>query len=87
MGRGTRTTEIALHAGARIQCGGLTLVAESPGFVRLRSLASRVIGWAPQRCGRVDEALQDLRDGAMQRSPVVLIGDGTFRPWPFGSNA
>lgn len=77
---GTRTTEIALHAGARIQLGGLTLVAESPGFIRLRSLASRLIGWAPQRCGRVDEALQDLRDGAMQRSPVVLVGDGDLSP-------
>jgi hypothetical protein len=77
---GSRTTSITLHAGAKIQLGGLTLVAESPGFIRLRALASRLIGWAPERYGNVDEALQNLRDAAMQRTPIVLVGDGDLSP-------
>jgi hypothetical protein len=77
---GSRTTASTLHAGARIQLGGLTLVAESSGFIRLRALVSRLIGWAPERYGNIDEALQNLRDGAMQRTPVVLVGDGDLSP-------
>ncbi len=71
---------IALRAGARIRLGGLSLVAESRKFMRLRSLVCRLLGWAPGRQAAVDEALQSLRDGATQRTPVVLVGDGDLVP-------
>ena len=77
---GSRTGAGPLHAGARIQLGGVILVAESLGFIRLRSLACRLIGWAAERQGAVDEALQDLRDGAALRMPLVLVGDGDLAP-------
>jgi hypothetical protein len=77
---GTRTGAGPLHAGARIQLGGVILVAESLGFIKLRSLACRLIGWAAERQGAVDEALQDLRDGATRRMPLVLVGDGDLVP-------
>jgi len=77
---GARTGAGPLHAGARIQLGGVILVAESLGFIRLRSLACRLIGWAAERQGAVDEALQDLRDGATRRMPLVLVGDGDLVP-------
>jgi ribosomal protein S11 len=77
---GSRTTASTLHAGARIRLGGLTLVAESLGFIKLRSLACRLMGWASERQGAIDEALQNLRDGAMQRMPVALIGEANLAP-------
>jgi len=77
---GSRVAERSIRPGATVQLGDLILVAESLEFIRLRSLACRLIGWAPERCGAVDEALQGLRDGATARTPVVLVGDGDLAP-------
>lgn len=80
---GSRTASSSLHAGSRIQLGGLALVAESLGFIRLRSLVCRLLGWAIEQQGAIDEALQNLRDGAIQRTPLVLVGDGDLAPLVF----
>jgi hypothetical protein len=77
---GARATKAALTPGATIQLGGLTLVAESLKFIGLRSLVCRLLGWAPARQAEVDEALQNLRDSAMQRTPLILIGSGDLAP-------
>jgi hypothetical protein len=77
---GAATSKGLLQAGAKIQLGGLTLVAESLKFIGLRSLVCRLLGWAPARQSEVDEALQYLRDSAIQRTPLVLIGDDDLVP-------
>lgn len=77
---GSRAAKGTLQAGAKIQLGGLILVAESLKFIGLRSLVCRLIGWAPERQAAVDEALQNLRDCAMQHTPLVLIGDEELAP-------
>jgi len=78
--RGVRTSKVALQPGAKIQLGGVTLVAETLKFIALRSLVCRLLGWAPTRQADVDEALQNLRDSATERTPLILIGDGDLTP-------
>lgn len=77
---GSRTTKATLQAGVKIQLGGLTLVAESLKIICLRSLACRLLGWAPARQADVDEALQSLRGSAIGRTPLILIGSGDLAP-------
>lgn len=77
---GTRTTKTTLQPGVKIQLGGLTLVAESLKFIGLRSLVCRLLGWAPARQAEVDEALQSLRNSAIERTPLILIGGGDLAP-------
>jgi len=77
---GLRTTRCTLQPGVKIQLGGLTLVAESLKFIGLRSLVCRLLGWAPERQADVDEALQNLRDSAIQRTPLILVGGGDLAP-------
>jgi hypothetical protein len=77
---GAPTAKCTLQGGVKIQLGGLTLVAESLKFIGLRSLVCRLVGWAPTRQADVDEALQNLRDSAMQRTPLILIGDDDLAP-------
>ena len=77
---GLRATRSTLQAGLKIELGGLILVAESLKFIGLRSLVCRLVGWAPACQADVDEALQNLRDCAMQRTPLILIGDDDLAP-------
>jgi hypothetical protein len=77
---GAVASSSTLLAGVKIQLGGLTLIAESLKFIGLRSLVCRLLGWAPARQSDVDEALQSLRDSAMQRTPLILLGDGDLTP-------
>jgi len=77
---GVATARSSVRAGAKIQLGGLVLVAESLKSIGLRSLVGRLVGWAPARQGAVDEALQSLRDCAVQRAPMFLLGDGDLVP-------
>jgi hypothetical protein len=77
---GVRATKSTLQAGLKIELGGLILVAESLKFIGLRSLVCRLVGWGPARQAAIDEALQNLRECAMQRTPLILIGDGDLAP-------
>lgn len=77
---GARTDRAMLQAGVKVQLGGLTLIAESLKFIRLRSLVARLLGWAPSRQAAVDEALQSLRSCATERSRLILIGSGDLAP-------
>jgi len=77
---GVRATKRTLQAGLKLQLGGLILVAESLKSIGLRSLVSRLVGWGPARRSGVDEALQNLRDCAIQRTPLILIGDHDLAP-------
>lgn len=77
---GTPTLRGGVLPGVKIQIGGLVLVAESLKFLGLRSLMCRLLGWGARRQTRVDEALQNVRDCAIQRTPLLLIGDGELAP-------
>ena len=77
---GVRATKGTLQPGLKIELGGLTLVAESLKFIGLRSLVCRLVGWGSARQAVIDEALQNLRDCAIQRTPLILIGDGDLAP-------
>jgi len=77
---GVRATKSTLQAGLKIELGGLILVAESLKFIGLRSLVCRLVGWGTARQADIDEALQNLRDCAMQRTPLILIGDDDLAP-------
>jgi hypothetical protein len=77
---GVRAPSITLQPGIKIKVGGLILVAESLQLIGLRSLVCRLVGWAPACQIDVDEALQNLRDFAIQRTPLILIGDHDLAP-------
>jgi hypothetical protein len=77
---GTEASRTALHAGAKLQLGGLILVAESLQFIGLRALLCRLVGWAPDRRAEVDEAAQNVRACATQRMPLILLGDRDLSP-------
>lgn len=68
-----RAWTATLQPGMRIRIGELTLVAESPKFMALRSLVGRLIGWSHRE---LDDTLQRLRDCATQRTPLIVVGDG-----------
>jgi hypothetical protein len=69
---GVLTAKSKLEPGAKIQLGGLELIAESAKFIDLHSFVCRLIGWSDLR--RVDDALQCLRDYAARRATLVLVG-------------
>lgn len=77
---GLRAPSIPLHAGIKLKIGGLLLVAESRKLIGLRALVCRLVGWAPACQIEIDEALQNLRDCAIQRTPLILIGDPDLAP-------
>jgi pSer/pThr/pTyr-binding forkhead associated (FHA) protein len=67
-----------LTPGTEIAIGGLTLIAESQRLIGLRSFLCRLLGWGPERLAVVDEALRALRSAQVQRTPLVLRGEGDW---------
>jgi hypothetical protein len=67
---GSLAARSTLQAGAKIQLRGLTLVADSLKFIGLRSLLSRLVGWAPERQADVDG-----------RYRTYAIARCSARPW------
>lgn len=66
--------------GARIRIGKVTLVAESPKLIALRTLLERLLGWSDDRREAVDPALYSMRIAATQREPLLIRGDGDLVP-------
>jgi hypothetical protein len=77
---GTRQTTALLDPGLEIGIGGITLIAESPHLIELRSFLARLLGWEPHRAEAVDLALRAVRMAQARRTPLVLRGEGDLVP-------
>jgi hypothetical protein len=73
---GARRPQVVLAPGVELGVGGITLIAESPLFVSLRAVLSRLLGWATERLGDVDLALRAVRLAATCRESLHICGDG-----------
>lgn len=65
-----------LEPGAEVEFGSVLLMAESPKLIALRQFVARILGWAPERMGAVDEALRAIRSARLRRAPLVIRGEG-----------
>jgi hypothetical protein len=75
---GTRCDRAELRPGLEISLGGaVTLIAESPRLIALREALQRLLGYRPARRATVDEALRQIRDHDLHRTPLVLCGGPT----------
>jgi hypothetical protein len=72
--------EILLEPGIEIGIGGLTLVAESRGLIKLRGFLARLLGWRADRAAVIDHALRSIRMAVTRRAALVLRGDGDLVP-------
>lgn len=77
---GALRSESSIVPGTEVRIGAVALVAESPAFVSLRGVVTRMLGWTPQRRLDVDRALRHLRDAASLSSILVLTGEGDLIP-------
>jgi pSer/pThr/pTyr-binding forkhead associated (FHA) protein len=77
---GARLPEFELTPGAEIGIGGLTLIAESSRWVKLRKFLARLLGWRSDRIEVIDHALRSIRMAATWRAALVLRGDGDLVP-------
>lgn len=77
---GTRQTTALLDPGLEIGIGGITLIAESPHLIELRSFLSRLLGWEAHRAEAIDLALRAVRMAQARRTPLVLRGEGDLVP-------
>jgi hypothetical protein len=75
---GARRSTSILAPGSEVSMGNATLVAESEGFIALRHLVGRLVGFS--RIVDIDHALRGIRDAATLRTVLVLIGDGDLAP-------
>ena len=62
-----------VESGSHIRLGRLSLIAEGPGFIRLRALMCRIVGWSDPVV--VDDALHCLREYVARKAILVLVGD------------
>jgi hypothetical protein len=77
---GVRVAALSVVPGAEIRIGGITLIAESPKLIALRSLIERLIGWADEQREEVDRTLFSVRTAATHREPLLICGDGDLVP-------
>src|SRR4051812_28755736 len=77
---GARRSEIVLEPGLEIGFGGLTLIAESPRLLALRSWLARILGWDDDRIKVIDLALRAVRMTAQRRAVLLLCGQGDLVP-------
>jgi hypothetical protein len=75
---GSKRAGSVVVPGVEIGIGGITLVAESPRFIALRSFVMRIVGWSTDRLEIVDLALRSIRHAATRRAPLVLCGDSNL---------
>ncbi len=71
---GERRTRASLRPGQELQIGGLTLIAESPRLIALRSFLLRILGWWPRSFVAIDLALRSIRTAQAQRAALTLRG-------------
>jgi hypothetical protein len=72
--------EIILTPGVEVGIGGTTLIAESARSIALREFCARILGSGGDRKTAVDHALRAIRLAAMQRSALLLRGEGDMVP-------
>jgi hypothetical protein len=77
---GVRVASSSLAPGVEIRIGSVTLIAESPRLIALRSLLERLIGWSEDSQEQVDQALFSVRIAATHREPLLLCGAGNLVP-------
>jgi len=77
---GVRRPKVLLEPGSELGLGGITLIAESPRLIALRSFLARVLGWTSARSEAVDLALRSVRLAATRRAALALCGDGDLVP-------
>lgn len=79
---GEKAGVVRLEPGAHIRFGSMTLIAESPGLLRLQSFLRRLLGWGwgDRREFAVERAIHVLRDAQRYHLPVVLRGEGGLLP-------
>jgi len=65
-----------IRPGNILGLGGLELFVESARTVELRRMLARLLGWAAERQSIVDQALRDLISCLVNRTPLVVVGDG-----------
>jgi hypothetical protein len=77
---GVRVASCSLTPGAEIRIAAVTLIAESPKLIALRSLLERLIGWGEDRREEIDQTLFSVRIAATRREPLLLCGAGNLVP-------
>lgn len=77
---GVRRPKVLLEPGSELGLGGITLVAESPRLIALRSYLARILGWTTARSEAVDLAVRSVRLAATRRAQLALCGDGELVP-------
>jgi Inner membrane component of T3SS, cytoplasmic domain len=77
---GVRVAASSLVPGAEIRIGPVTLIAESPKLIALRTALERLIGWGEDRREEVDQALFSIRVATTHREPLLLCGAGNLVP-------
>jgi len=77
---GVRRPKVLLEPGSELGLGGITLIAESPRLIALRSYLARVLGWTSERSEVVDLALRSVRLAATRRAALALCGDSELGP-------
>ena len=75
-----RRNEFTLDPGIEVSLGHTTLIAESKRSIELRNLCARILGWASDRAGVVDQAMRTLRLAATRRTALVLHGESNLVP-------
>jgi len=70
-----RRKEFTLDPGIEVSLGSTTLIAESERFIELRNFCCRILGWASDRAGVVDQAMRSLRLAATRRTALVLYSE------------
>lgn len=77
---GIRRREAELSPGLELGVGGLILLAESAGLLRLHALVARLIGWSEPHRRDTDRALVGLRRAAHLHASLILCGEGDLVP-------
>lgn len=79
---GIKQYSARLEPGMEIGIGGVTLVAESPRYIELRSFLARLLGWGwgDETEEAVDRAMQSIRAAQRRRTPIALSGEGDLVP-------
>jgi len=77
---GVRRPKVLLEPGSELGLGGVTLIAESPRLIALRSYLARVLGWTTERSEAVDLGLRSVRLAATRRAALALCGDSDLAP-------
>lgn len=72
---GSLQAEVVLRPGLEVRIGAITLIAESPAMLELRSFLCRLLGWSAGAQEGVNLALRALRMANAGNAPLMLCGE------------